>query len=69
MICKKFKSIYRISRDGSQDGKAGLRQYIPVGKIAEKAGKVVGVCFLTTWHCILSHTPSDCFFGDFAHWD
>jgi len=29
---------------------------------------------LTIWHCILSAelkkgTPSDCFFGDFAHWE
>jgi len=29
--------------------------------------------FLTIWHCILraeltKTTPSDCFFGDFAHW-
>jgi len=39
-----------------------------VGKIAEKADCRSG--FFTTWHCILSakRTPSDCFFGDFAHW-
>jgi len=45
-------------------------------KIAEKA--VCRSAFLTIWHCILSgkltkthslRTPSDCFFGDFAHWE
>jgi len=40
-----------------------------VDKIAEKAvGRSV---LLTIWHCILSaeltNTPSDYFFGDFAH--
>jgi len=43
--------------------------YAPVGKIAEKA--VCRSVFSKTQHCILSaelSTPSDCFFGDFAHW-
>jgi len=43
-----------------------------VGKIAEKA--ISRSVFLTTWHvfeCRINkkRTPSDCFFGDFAHWE
>jgi len=37
----------------------------PVGKIAEKA--VCRSVFLTIWQ--QKYAPTDCFFGDFAHWD
>jgi len=43
-----------------------LKSYIPTGKIAEKAA--CRSVFLKIWHCILS-AESDCFYGDFAHWD
>jgi len=36
----------------------------PVGKITKKQSE--GVRFLLIWHS-KKYTPTDCFFGDFAH--
>jgi len=35
-------------------------KYYPVGKIANKQSEGVR---------IFKYTPTDCFFGDFTHWD
>jgi len=48
----------------------GEKERVPVGKIAKK--KQSEVVFLLTRHSKYSanqkYTPTDCFFGNFAHW-